>query len=525
LPEYSLPAPTILLTISSVAHRLLVTDAMLIGLLLLTILLGISPQISAGESGPSGLYDVDYFKLENGFEVVLKKRTHARNVAVRLVVGVGQRHFPCEKRETPHFLEHLLFMGTSKHSEAELKRVIEDHGGSWNGSTSTTQTWYQIDIFDKHLPVAIDTLHEIMTDTVITPQTIESSRAVIYRERRGIHLGLTRWLYRNGLFKSAGVKARELLLPGTGVICPGLITPEGIIEADVKEAYDAYYVPANMTLVVVGNFDRDEVASQIKSTFGKLPPKAGNGSELVTPPHMTGTKEVTGTLWPLVGADGEAGIGYRIDGITSPNYYPLWVLWKYSDRALYETFRVKEAMSYQPGSAFGGEHDYGIFVVGADVNLDKMDRALVLLEEEIEKLKQGRIEAEHLEAVKQRIVWELARSYESNSALAGYYISSLPQIKANGRLINHEASITKVTPKDIQRVANQYLRNDSRVIARETPTMTFTQFFVGFGFITLAVPGAGFYLIRRVVKWRRRKTEVVTRNVEGKENSKVTIRD
>src|SRR5215813_8894016 len=280
---------------------------MLMGLLLLAALLGLTLDASASKYDPPSLYNVDYFKLENGLDVVLKKRTHARNVAVRLVVNVGLRNFPCEKRETPHFLEHLLFMGTSKHNEAELKRLIEDHGGYWNGFTTETDTGYQIDIYDQHLPLAINTLYEIITDTIITPEKIESAREVIYRERRGKHSRLTRWFYQNGLFKDAATKGLEALLPGTGVHCPGLITPEGISEADVKEAHKSYYVPVNMSLVVVGNFNRDTLVSQMKSTFGKLTPKASNGVKLITPPYMIGVKEVTGTFSPLIGSDGEVG--------------------------------------------------------------------------------------------------------------------------------------------------------------------------------------------------------------------------
>src|SRR4030095_4312444 len=103
--------------------------------ILLAAVLGFTVNVPASEYDPPGLYDVDYFKLSNGFDVVLKKRTQAHSVSVRLVVNVGLRNFPCDKRETPHFLEHLLFMGTSKRSESELQRLIQDHGGAWNGYT------------------------------------------------------------------------------------------------------------------------------------------------------------------------------------------------------------------------------------------------------------------------------------------------------------------------------------------------------------------------------------------------------
>jgi predicted Zn-dependent peptidase len=486
-----------------VAWPLLHRGAMLTGLLLLMALMGLPVNASATEYDPTGLYDVDYFKLKNGVDVVLKKRTHARNVAVRLVVNVGFRHFPCDKRETPHFLEHLLFMGTSKHSEAELKRLIEDHGGSWNGFTAEADTGYQVDIYDQHLPLAINTLYEIITDTIITPEKIESAREVIYRERGGKYSWLTRWFYRNGIFKDAATKGLEALLPGTGVHCPGVVTPEGIGESDVRETYKNYYVPSNMALVVVGNFNRDTLVSQIESTFGQLTPKAANDTKLITPPYMTGTKEVTGTFSPLIGQSGEVGLAYRTDGSNSPDTYALWVLWKYLDRVLYERIRVKEAMSYGPGSGYSTKRDYGIFVAAADVDLDKIEVARGQLEEEVEKAKQGQIAADHLKNVKERILWELAQSYESNSSMAGFYMSSLSQLRTRGKLTNHEATIARLTPQDIQRVAKKNLRNDSRIIVRSTPTMTFTQFYIGLGVFALVAPSTCFYFVRRFIKKRR----------------------
>ena len=142
----------------------------------------------------------------------------------------------------------------------------------------------------------------------------------------------------------------------------------------------------------------------MKSTFGQLTPKASNKSKLITPPYMTGTQEVTGTLSPLIGLSGEVGLAYRTDGSNSPDTYALWVLWKYLDRVLYERIRVKEAMSYGPGSGYSTKRDYGIFVAAADVDLDKIEVARVQLEEEVEKAKQGQIAADYLKVVKERIL-------------------------------------------------------------------------------------------------------------------------
>jgi hypothetical protein len=97
-----------------------------------------------------------------------------------------------------------------------------------------------------------------------------------------------------------------------------------------------------------------------------------------------------------------------------------------------------------------------------------------------------------------------AQSYESNSSIAGLYVQTLDQLKSGkgrGRT-SHKAPVASITPQDLQRVANKYLRDDSRVIVRSTPTLTFTQFYVGLGLSIVGVPGTGFYFVRRFIKRR-----------------------
>ena len=88
---------------------------------------------------PPGLYEVDHRLLDNGLRVILKPRSGAHTVALRVVVGIGQHDYDCGWQEIPHFLEHLLFAGTSRHSEAELDELVApdatndpDYGKQWH---------------------------------------------------------------------------------------------------------------------------------------------------------------------------------------------------------------------------------------------------------------------------------------------------------------------------------------------------------------------------------------------------------
>ena len=116
-------------------------------LIALIMAASIITSAAASQYTPPGLYDADYRVLTNGLGLVFKPRGEARNTAIRLVVNVGTHRFPCGKRELPHFLEHLLFTGTSTHTEAELDDLIEEQGGIWNARTEPEKTVYEIDIY------------------------------------------------------------------------------------------------------------------------------------------------------------------------------------------------------------------------------------------------------------------------------------------------------------------------------------------------------------------------------------------
>lgn len=462
-----------------------------------------SPALAAGNYAPPGLYDVRYLTLENGLAVVLKKRTHAHNVAVRLVVDVGHRHFGCDKRETTHFLEHLLFTGTSRYSEAELDRLIEDHGGSWNAATSETETEYQIDIFDSYLPLAIETLHEIITDTVITPAKIEQTREIIRQELGGKTSALRRWLYRRGIGKSALTKSREALLPGTGIVCPGLDTPANIAEGDVKQAYRDYYVPNNMSMIIVGNFDETAVLRQINDTFGRMATSNATTHNLTTPPYPDQAREVSGTFSPLLGSNAAVGVAYRTDGLGSPDFYALWVLYVYLDRALYERIRVAEGLSYSPEAMYSWDVDYGLFAAVADAELGKLDVVGAMIDEEIDKLRRRPPDNDELENAKRRILLARVQGYESNAGVASYYVRNLHELRIHGRLLDHETAIANLTPSDIQRVVSKYLREDRQIAFRSVPTLTYTQFFALLIITVIGIAALGVYAYWRVARGRR----------------------
>ena len=466
-------------------------------LLLYTCLIFLNTGLIAGEYSPPGLYDVEHYVLDNGLRVILKPREGARSVSFRVVVGVGQHDYECGWQEVPHFLEHLLFTGTSRHGEAELEVLIEQHGGYSNAHTTAEETIYELDIYSRYAGFGLEFLHEILSDSLLSQDDVETSRGIIEREAGGRPSSIQQWMYRHDVGRMATDKALRQLLPESNYICAELEEAAHITRDDILEAYSTYYVPGNMALIVVGDFNVDEMRQTIVASFGTLP--AGQLPErpfrVPAPPHEF--KEVRSTLEPVLGYDAEVGMAFRTVGMTSADYYTLFVLQSYLDSRLYETVRIEDGLAYSPMSEGGALRDYGVMLVHADVELDAQDVVLDIMKREVARLQEP-LDAETVKLVKRKILLQMVQGYESNSELADYYANSVFEYETSGGLVDQEARVEQVTVNDLHRVATQYLSLDRAVVFREIPALTYTRFYAGIALLLMLVLAVtGFALYRR----------------------------
>ncbi len=445
---------------------------------LLTLVIFASQSLTASQYSPPGLYDIDHLTLDNGLDVIFKHRPGAHTLSVRLWVGVGMQDFECEHQETPHFLEHLLFTGTSNYSEAELEHLVADHGGSWNAYTGNEETVYEMNIYSRFPDFAINILYEILTDSIISEENVETSRDIIHREVGGKPSKVRRWFRLRGFGVNGTEKAVMKLLPGVDYVCEGLRTADHITRQDILDTYSHYYVPENMALIVVGDFERTSMLDLIKQTFGKIPLTPSPERELPAPGIAEDYDQETGTLSPLLSNDAVIGILYGIPGFWSDDIFPLMIIQHYLDFRLSEEIRIKRGLSYSPGVWRETLSKFGLFSIYADVNLDDIDEAMDIIETEIIKLVEESMDSELLEKSKMKILLQNVQGYESNSQFADYYASDYVYFKEKGYFEDIEAKIEAVTADDIARVAKEYLSLEKGIVIYEIPTLTTTQFYI-----------------------------------------------
>ncbi len=461
----------------------------------------------ASEYSQPGFYDVEHYLLDNGMRVIIKPRHTARNVSIHLFVDVGHMDFPCGKRETAHFLEHLLFTGTTEHNEVELEELIASRGGKWNAETAKYYTLYYVDIFSKNADLALKTFHEVMTRSTITPENVEKSRKIVYRESGGKPAALRSWLYENDIIIDPVDLTLNTVFPGIEYQCAVLDNNAAITREEILDTYKKYYVASNMALSIVGDITVDEARKLVNETFGQMPKVAKESAtqRLLPKPFVPVDGVIEGRFSPIVDSEAIVYLTYRTRGIYSPYFYALTVLDSYFETELYNRLRVEQGLAYAPDTYMNMHNDYGAFMLVTDSELDDVDKNIQLIKETISEYKKGHLDQEKLDSVKRKILLNAARGYESNSSFSEYYALNSEDLTRYGRYENYEDGIEKVTLEDIKEVTNTYFNDDNLVVTVVTPTFTYTQFYLLLFTALCLIALTGWRIVRRIKKRHSRQ--------------------
>jgi predicted Zn-dependent peptidase len=307
-------------------------------------------------------------------------------------------------------------------------------------------------------------------------------------------------MFRHDVGRMGMDKAMRLVFPDSNYICDEIESAADITRDDILEAFANYYRPANMTLIVVGDFDVEQMHQDIIRLFGALPASVPPERLFTVPPTPEVFGEVQSTLQPILGSDAEVGMAFRAVGVSSADFYTFYVLSSYLDSRLYEIVRIEDGLAYSPGSEMAALRDYGVYLIYADVELDSQDRVLDLLKKEIERL-QLPLDADTVELAKRKLLLQMVQGYESNNELADYYADSVFEYETNGGLVDQEARIEQVTVDDLHRVAKRYLAPERAVVFREVPALTYSQFYLGLiAMLAVTVALTGLFLHRHYTR-------------------------
>jgi Predicted Zn-dependent peptidases len=209
-------------------------------------------------------------RLTNGMRYIIRHNTRpAATALVRMNVDAGSLDEKDDERGFAHFVEHMAFNGSTKVPEGEMVRLLERHGLAFgadtNASTSFENTLYKLDLPRSDsalLDTAIMLMRETASNLTISASAVERERGVVLSEMRDRNS----WGFRNAVDAVQFFYPRSLYSQRFPI---GTADTVANASADrLRKFYEREYVPSQVTLVVVGDFDPQQVETLISKHFG-----------------------------------------------------------------------------------------------------------------------------------------------------------------------------------------------------------------------------------------------------------------
>ncbi len=209
--------------------------------------------------------------LDNGLDVILHEDRSTPVVAVHLMYHVGSKDERPGRRGFAHLFEHLLFQGSENVPKGEHFRLVQNAGGTLNGSTWFDRTNYFEILPSNQLDLALwlesDRMGHFLPS--ITQEKLDNQRGVVKNERRQVYENRPYGLAFEETLHTAFDEAHPYRHPTIGYM-------EDLDAADLDDVQDFfrdYYGPNNATLVLVGDFDSDDALERVERYFGPFEPR------------------------------------------------------------------------------------------------------------------------------------------------------------------------------------------------------------------------------------------------------------
>ena len=198
-----------------------------------------------------------------GLRIVTEEVPSVRSAAVGIWVNVGSRDEAPATAGASHFLEHLLFKGTTSRTALEISSSIESVGGEMNAFTSKEYTCFYARVIDTDLPMAIDVVSDLITSSIVTALDVDAERKVVLEEiamRDDDPSDLVHDLFSDTFYGDTPI-GRPIL--GT------VESIKGMSRNTVFNYYKKRYQPQDLVVAVAGNIKHKRVVAMVEEALSR----------------------------------------------------------------------------------------------------------------------------------------------------------------------------------------------------------------------------------------------------------------
>ena len=392
----------------------------------------------------------------SGLRIVTEEVPSVRSAAVGIWVNVGSRDETPAVAGASHFLEHLLFKGTTRRSALEISSSIEAVGGEMNAFTSKEYTCFYARVIDTDLPMAIDVVSDLITSSIVSALDVDAERKVVLEEiamRDDDPSDLVHDLY------------AETYYGDTQLGRPILGTVESIKTMSRNAVFNYYkkrYLPQDLVVAVAGNIKHKKVVEMVEralSADGFLDVKGApqiRGNEIMRKAKQSSVGLITRKTE-------QAHMFYGMEGVArhDERRFAMGILASalgggMSSR-LFQEIREKRGLAYSVyayAQQFAGSGQIGFY---AGCNPTKAIEVIEIIREVLTDVAEHGMTHEEIDRAKGAVRGSLVLSQEDSG-------SRMSRIGKNEIVYGHVMSfddilkeISSVTHEDVRKVASEFL--------------------------------------------------------------------
>jgi len=391
--------------------------------------------------------------LPNGLLVLTESMPHMRSVSMGAWINTGSRDEAAEENGIAHFVEHMVFKGTTSRSAQDIAREVDSIGGNLDAFTGKETVCFNIKSLDENMAAALDVLSDLVLHPKFSKADLEREQGVILEEIKMdednpdylVHETFTQNFWKN----------HPLGRPILGTVK----TVSSFDQSTVIHHHERRFTPANMVFSAAGNLHHEEFLALVEEKFGSLAGGDANPDDApmtpVTNPHITLRKKRSLEQVQMC-------LGVPAPPVSSPDRYAIYMLNSMlgggMSSRLFQSIREEEGLAYSIYSELSPFRDSGSLSVYAGMSLDKTERVLELTVAELRRLKEQEVTHAELKRAKDQMKSNIVLGLESSSSR----MSNLARQQMYfGRFftiddIVHE--IDGVSAADVQRLASQLFR-------------------------------------------------------------------
>ena len=430
--------------------------------LCLTLLFSVPAALHSAKIFP---YDYKIEELENGLKIISIPLDNPHIISFYTIVRSGSRNeIEPGKSGFAHFFEHMMFKGTKDVPREDYDDFLTLLGAGTNGYTTDDYTCYFV-VFagQENMESVVETEADRFINLYYNEEMIKSEAPVIEGEYYASVSNPSRRIYetlRNTAFDLHSYKHTTL-----GYLEDILDMPN---QFEYSQLYQKrFYAPDNSILLVVGDFDHDQLMDYVRKYYG---PWEKSNYTLVTPEEKPQTKQKRAHYdWPSPTlprlALGFHGPAFSDENIDMAAMDLLAAVAFSSSSSFYQKLVIEEQKCQSFFTSFSDHRDPFLLIFNTVL---KQEKDLPDIEEEIfkelERLKEELVDVETLAKVKSNLKYSFANSLGTTDGIAGslaYYIN----LTGDPNTVNKVFELyEKITPEDIQEMTRKYFKTTNSTV-------------------------------------------------------------